>query len=49
MEYNFEGNSEDRGLLWMKVLIGISIHDRIRSFSEVSGLFNQRVLNSIAE
>lgn len=31
------------------MLIGISIDDRTSSFTEVSGLFNHRILNSIEE
>lgn len=49
LEHSFEENSEERGLLWSKVLIGMSTDDRTRSFSEVCDLFNHRVLNSIAE
>lgn len=44
LEYNFERNLEERGLLWTKVLIGMGIDDRARSFSEVSGLFIHRVI-----
>lgn len=48
LEYNFERNLEERGLLWSKVLIGMGIEDRARSFSEVSGLFIHRVIQKFS-
>lgn len=48
LEYNFERNLEERGLLWSKVLIGMDIEDRARSFSEVSGWFIHRVIQKFS-
>lgn len=49
VQYNFEENTEERGLLWSKLPSGMSTDDKIRSFIETSGLFKHSVLNSIAE
>lgn len=48
MEYNLERNLEERGLLWSKVLFGVGIDDRARSFSEVSGLFIHREIQKFS-
>lgn len=49
VQYNFEENTEERGLLWSKLPNGMSTDHKMRSFSEISGLFKHRVLNFITE